>query len=157
MIRTSLAALALAGLVGTASAADLTAVQTVEKVLQVTNEDGSVTETLIEAETVAPGDTVVYTLEYANDGSETAEGVVLTMPVPEQVVLLEGSEIIRDTRVSYSIDGGANFARRENLFVGDGDETRPATADDITHMRWQFQRGIESGQTGEISFRGVLK
>ncbi|MEM1105122.1 MAG: hypothetical protein AAGH87_01940 [Pseudomonadota bacterium] len=157
MIRTCLIALCLPALAGAAFAAELTAEQTVQKVVQSVDENGAVTETFLAADAVAPGDTVLYTLNYANSGPDAAEDVTLTMPVPPQVVLLEGSEFARNTAVAYSIDGGLNFAERENLFVGEGADVRPATAEDITHMQWAFTADISAGQSGAIGFRGVLR
>ncbi|MEM9739324.1 MAG: hypothetical protein AAF829_05605 [Pseudomonadota bacterium] len=157
MIRTSLAALCFAALAGAASAANLTAVQTVQKVVETVDENGSAVEELVEAVTVAPGDTVVYALNYSNSGLESAEGVKLTMPVPEQVVLLEGSELVSGTVVTYSADGGATFIGRADLMVVEDDVSRAATSDEITHMQWYFEDGIAAGEDGQVSFRGLLK
>lgn len=157
MIRTSLAALCLAALAGTATAADLTAVQTVQKVIETVDETGATVETLEDAVAVAPGDTVIYSLAYSNSGAEAAEGVKLTMPVPRQVILLEGSERIAGTVVTYSVDGGDSFMARDDLMVAEGEDVRAATSDDITHMQWLFENGIPAGSEGTISFRGLLR
>ncbi|MEL6567854.1 MAG: hypothetical protein AAFQ22_05505 [Pseudomonadota bacterium] len=157
MIRTSFAALCFAAFAGIASAADLTAVQTVQKVVETVDDTGATVEQLVEATAVAPGDTVVYALSYSNTGEEAAEGVKLTMPVPEQVILLEGYEKTLGTVVSYSADGGETFVAREDLMVGDSDAQNPATAEDITHMQWVFEAGIPAGEEGQVSFRGLLR
>lgn len=157
MIRTSLAALCLAALTATASAVDLTAVQTVQKVIQTFDESGATIETLEDAVAVAPGDTVVYSLSCSNSGAEAAEGVKLTMPVPAQVILLEGSELMAGTVVAYSVDGGETFMAREDLVVADVEESREAAAEDITHMQWSFENGIPAGSDGTVSFRGILR
>ncbi|MEL6663610.1 MAG: hypothetical protein AAFR33_11475 [Pseudomonadota bacterium] len=157
MIRTSLAALFLASLAGTATAADLTAVQTVQKVVVSEDGTGTTVEQLVDAVAVAPGDTVVYSLSYENSGDADADGVKLTMPVPAEVVLLEGSEITRGTTVTYSADGGASYAARADLEVVEGDTTRSALSDEITHIQWLFEDGIPAGEAGTVSFRGVLR
>lgn len=157
MMRTSFAAICFAALAATATAADLTAVQTVQKVIQTVDESGAMIETLEDAVTVAPGDTVVYSLEYAYTGDEAAEGVTLTMPVPEEVVLLEGSEMKAGTVVTYSIDGGETFSSRDALVVGAGEESRAAMADEITHVKWMFEDDVPAGSEGAISFRGLLQ
>lgn len=150
----SIAALALA--TAPAVANGLTATQTVLKQIEIPQEDGTVTTELVEASLIAPGDTVVYLLTYTNGGTEAAEAVALTMPVPTEMSFIERSANVDGTIVTFSVDGGATFARRGELTVTIDGEARNALAEDITHVRWTFEDAIEPGSQGEVSFRAVL-
>ncbi|MEO0465033.1 MAG: hypothetical protein AAF216_00710 [Pseudomonadota bacterium] len=156
MIRFALASLAVLGTAALPAAATLSAEQTVQKLVETVSEDGTVTSQLVTAEEVAPGDMVVYGLNYSNDGEESAEDVSLTMPVPVEVAYVEGSATSEGLKVSFSVDGGETFTSRGDLTVTLDGESRTALAEDITHIQWQFPEGIAGGSEGEITFAAVL-
>lgn len=158
MIRHSVFALSmLAGLAAPAFAEGFTAVQHVERAVVTSDQNGNRDVSFEIAEEVSPGDEVRYRLAYANQGAEAAENVRLVMPVPTQVKLIEGSAQTSDADVTYSVDDGKTFARRGNLTVSIDGIERPATAEEITHIRWTFSQAIPAGQTGDLSYRGVLQ
>lgn len=157
MLRSALVSFAaLALMAGPAMANGLTATQSVLKQVEIVQEDGTVTTELVEASLIAPGDTVVYVLTYTNSGTEAARAVELTMPVPVEMIFIDGSADTGTTDVTYSIDGGDSFAARDALTVMVDGETRDALAEDITHVRWTFMDSIAVGEEGEVSFRAVL-
>ena len=157
MIRAALFALSMTtALVAPAYASGLTAEQNVLKVVETVDESGDTVKSLIPADKVAPGDTVVYALQYANGSEEPAENVKLTMPVPGEVSYLENSATTEGVSVSFSVDGGQNFASRGDLKVSVDGQPREALSTDITHVRWVFEEPIAGGATGEVSFRAVL-
>lgn len=156
MIRFALVSMAALGAAVLPAAATLTAEQTVEKVVEVVAEDGTVTTELVTAEVVAPGDTVIYGLSYANASADPAEDVALTMPVPAQVDYVEGSATTDGVKVAFSVDGGVSFTSRGDLSVSVDGDTRTALAEDITHIQWQFEEGIPAGAEGKITFAAVL-
>jgi len=158
MLRAVLAAVSTAALLaGPAFATGLIAEQTVLKVVEVTTPEGEVETELVSADLVAPGETVQYALSYMNEGADPIEDVVLTMPVPEELRFIDESAQAPDTQVTYSIDGGATFANRTELLIDANGELVPATAEDITHIRWAFTAPIETGEDGAISFQAVLR
>jgi uncharacterized repeat protein (TIGR01451 family) len=68
------------------------AVQTVaEKEIRTLDADGQVKTSLVPADAVVPGDQVVYTVTFTNNGDEPASKIVVTDPVPEQMRYVDGS------------------------------------------------------------------
>lgn len=136
----------------------LTASQVVEKEIVVINDDGSEVTRRAPADTVVPGERIVYTLNYLNDKSEAANDLVLTMPVPGEVKFMEGSADNTASVVTYSADGGQSFAPRQALTVQtDEGQWVPAGAEDVTHVRWLVAGPLNAGETGQLVFKGVLK
>jgi len=79
------------------------------------------------------------------------------MPIPTVVDYVEGSVQESGAIIEYSSDNGETFADRGELIVADAGLERPAAATDITHIRWTFSEAIEAGETGNLSYRGVLR
>lgn len=139
------------------SASALTAEQIVEREVVVTNADGSETVKREKADMVTPGDKVVYSLNYYNDLDKPAENIVLVMPIPGEVTLIEGSAESEGVTTNYSVDGGKTFATRQELMVKTEDnDMRPAKSADITHIRWQVA-SIDVGERGSLVYKGSLK
>lgn len=142
-----------------AAAAGPLTVQTVAQLEQVvTLADGSERTELVAVTTIVPGDEVVYTITFANDGEAPAEAVTITDPVPTQMRYVAGSAFGPGTDVSFSVDGGATFGAPDELSVtGDDGEVRPATAADYTHIRWQMRHPIAAGKRGFARFKAALR
>ncbi|MEM9377948.1 MAG: hypothetical protein AAGA72_17145 [Pseudomonadota bacterium] len=158
MLRATAFALMMIGVVsGTSEASGLTATQTVELATWSVDATGQERLTYEHAEDVAPGEQVRYRIAYVNDGTNAAENVTLVMPVPAEMVLVEGSIETAGSTVRFSADGGARFAARADLMIDDAGTLRPARGDEITHIQWQFDDPIAPAQSGAISFDAVLK
>ena len=141
-----------------APASALSAKQTVEKEIAVTNADG--TETLIRqpAETVAPGERVVYSLHYTNDQAEAVNDITLTMPVPAETTYVEGTADRPGAALVVSTDGGESFVPRGAATVmGEDGQPRRAQASDITHLRWTVAGPVAPGATDALVFKADLK
>lgn len=83
------------------------------------------------------GETVVYRLDFINDEDEPVTDMVLTMPVPAEVTLQDGSADQDGVDTYFFADGGQTFSRRADLMVATDDSTMAsATAADDTHIRW---------------------
>ncbi|MDX1515255.1 MAG: hypothetical protein R3288_00370 [Woeseiaceae bacterium] len=130
---------------------------TVQKEVVVENEDGEKVRYLVPASTVVPGERVVYTITFENVGDEAAENVVITNPIAESLTYVAGSASNGTMRVEFSIDGGKTFAPASELTVVDGDDERPATTKDYTHVRWVMQSELQVGAKGSASFAAVLE
>lgn len=157
MKRVLIAAVLLGSTIMGTSALALTAEQTVEREIVVKNLDGSETVRREVAESVIPGESVVYSINYYNDLDKAAENVVLVMPVPSELTLIEGSADIAGVETTYSADGGQSFAPRENVVVKlEDNTTRAADSGDITHIKWIVAL-ITPDQSGSLSFKGKLK
>jgi len=148
---------AAAFLLGGLSAQALTATQIVEKEVQVSLPSGETDISYQDASLVIPGEVIRYRLDYTNDKTEAASDLVLTMPVPEVVTFIEGSANGPANTITYSIDGGETFSERGELTISDENGSRSATADDVTHIRWFVAGPVAVGESGTLSFKGVLK
>ena len=158
MLRATLLALAAASAVTMPAFANgLSAKQVVERATVSVDVDGNEVRSYALAEEVAPGDEVRYSLSYANTGDEPAEAVSLVMPVPGEVTYIESSVRGAANTVSFSADGGKSFSGRATVATGEGDEARPASADDITHIKWVFSEPVAPSSVGTVSFSAVLK
>jgi uncharacterized repeat protein (TIGR01451 family) len=117
-----------------------------------------VVTTRVEAGKVVPGDEVIYTITFANRGTEPAADVVITNPVPEHMIFTRVEETPRGAVVSMSADGGSRYDAPRNLTVTDAKgQTRPAQESDFTHVRWTFRNPLEPGEAGSVSFRAQLQ
>jgi uncharacterized repeat protein (TIGR01451 family) len=107
---------------------------------------------------VVPGDTVIFTTNYANLGSQPATDVVINNPVAEHMTYVAGSAEGIGTRIEFSINNGKTFARPEQLKIktADGKE-RLAGAADYTHIRWTILGEIGPGAKGFVSYKGKVK
>jgi uncharacterized repeat protein (TIGR01451 family) len=108
---------------------------------------------------VVPGDKVVFTISYANMGSEPANGFRATNPMPAAVQFSS----VNEDWAEVSVDGGQLWGKLDALTVPVAAtatapaSTRGATAEDVTHVRWVFATPIAPGAKGSVSYRGVVK
>lgn len=114
----------------------------------------------VEASTVnvAPGDAVIFSTAYENLGDQPATDVVITNPMPEHMLYLDGSAEGQGTRIELSVDNGKTFAPEGQLKVKDAEgKERPATAADYTHIRWTIEGALPPAAKGSVSFRAKVK
>ena len=134
-------------------------VQTVvEKARLVVADDGSERTELSAVATAVPGDELIYTVVFTNISTETADNVRVTNPIPGELRLVQDSAFGPGTAISFSIDDGASFAAADELLVqlAEG-ESRPATPDDYTHIRWTLKNPLEAGARGFARYRAVVR
>lgn len=113
---------------------------TVSKEKRETASDGTTAVTLVPADTIVPGDRLVYVLTYANTGKEPASNLVVDYPLPEGVsyrAAAEGSQ-----RPLVSADG-VHFAP----------SVSPAS---VKALRWQVPAAVAPGGKGQVSFTATL-
>lgn len=140
------------------SASALTAEQSIAKEVQTVDASGNTVVTYEPAILVVPGETVVYRLDYENNGVDPVSNMVLTMPVPKEILFQDGSAHKEGTTTVFSVDKAASFTSRDGLIVeAVGQDKKPADAADITHIRWMFEVPLQPGEAGQLSFKGVLK
>jgi uncharacterized repeat protein (TIGR01451 family) len=108
---------------------------------------------------VVPGDRIIFTLRYVNNGAEPASGFRATNPMPAPVQFVS----VAEDWAEVSVDGGKSWGKLAELKVtakntdGTGDVLRAATAEDVTHVRWVFTTPIAPGAKGSVSYRGLIK
>ncbi len=128
----------------------------VQKEDVVTAEDGTERVELITAETVLPGEEVIYTVTFANTSDVAADNVVITNPLPAELTYVDGTAGGEGTRVQFSADGGVTFAQATELTVSDNGGERRASPDEFTHIRWVLDAALLPGETGTATFRARL-
>jgi uncharacterized repeat protein (TIGR01451 family) len=111
----------------------------------------------IPAEKVLPGETVYYTITFTNTSDEVADNVVVTNPIAEELMYLDGSAFGPGMDIVFSVDGGETFATADELNVTENGETRTAEAKDFTHVRWVMQNDLAAGAQGTARFAAVLE
>ena len=152
-----LSALAFFAVTATAQEQGHLNVRTIVQKEEVTVSDSGETERrLVEAETVVPGDDLVYTITFQNISDETAENVVITNPIAESLTYVSGSAFGPGALIEFSVDGGQNFDAPGALTIAANDGERQAEPADFTHVRWTMQNDIETGAQGLARFRARL-
>ena len=132
-------------------------VRTVVQKEEVTVTDTGETERkLVPADTVVPGDDVVYTITFTNVSDEIADNIVITNPISENLTYVQGSAFGPGTVIEFSVDNGQNFAAPDELMVGANGGQRPAAAEDFTHVRWTMQNDLQVGAQGMARFKARL-
>jgi uncharacterized repeat protein (TIGR01451 family) len=131
---------------------------TIHREIEVVNEDGEKEIQLVEAGNAIPGDELIFTVTYTNQGTEPAENVVLVNPVPEHTEYIGGSAGDGDATITFSVDDGSSYDLPENLTVtGEDGRPRTAQAQEYTHIRWVRTGPLSSGEGGKVVFRVRLK
>ena len=90
---------------------------TVQKQEVTVNDSGETETRLVAADSVVPGESVVYTITFQNISDEPAANVVITNPISEDLTYVDGSAFGPGTVIQFSTDGGQNFAAANELTV----------------------------------------
>ncbi|NIP15151.1 MAG: DUF11 domain-containing protein [Pseudomonadales bacterium] len=140
------------------AAARVTLSNTVAKFETVQGPAGQAERRLVAADEVFPGDELVYTITFANEGREevAAGSIVITNPIPEVAEYLDGSAAGEDTTITFSVDG-ETFDRPAALTVQRGDSRVVAEAIDYQAIRWAYDQALEPGEFGTVSFAVRLR
>lgn len=130
----------------------------VAKLEQRVDEHGEVKSELVPVTTALPGDEVVYTVTFKNVGGDPAANIRITNPIPAEMQYLADSAFAPGLDVTYSVDGGASYAREEELVVADEyGGNRLAFASEYTHIRWRLTSPLDAGAQGFARFRAVVR
>lgn len=154
-LTTGIALLLLA--ISAAAQSHLDVQTTVHKEEVFVNTAGEEETRLVTAERVVPGETVYYTITFTNISNDSADNVVITNPIAENLVYLDGSAAGEGMDIVFSADGGVSFAAATDLTVTDNGTSRTATAEDFTHVRWVMRNDLAAGAQGIARFAAVLE
>jgi len=107
---------------------------------------------------VAPGDTVIFTVTYINNGDKPATDVAVNNPVPQHMVYVNNSAEGKDAAIDFSVDNGKTYGQLASLKsrTSAGKE-RPASAADVTNIRWIVKKPIPAGTKGSVSYKAKVK
>ncbi|MEH2165709.1 MAG: hypothetical protein V7K41_03340 [Nostoc sp.] len=91
---------------------------------------------------VRPGDVLRYTLSGENKSDRPVKNLTFNQPIPKGMVyVLNSTNVAKNAKVIYSIDGGRSFVENPTIKVtlpGGKVETKPAPATAYTHIRLQI-------------------
>jgi uncharacterized repeat protein (TIGR01451 family) len=122
------------------------------------NEEGQKEIKRVPAVKVIPGEEVIYTIYYSNNGQKMTDNVVITNPLPEHLRYKDSSASGDGAAIVFSVDDGKTFDIPENLKVQDAaGKEFPAIASDYTHIRWVLQNSLPLNAKGQVSFRTILE
>ena len=130
---------------------------TVQKEVVFENAAGEEETRLVQADRVVPGEKVIYTITFTNTSDDTADNVVITNPIAEDLVYVDGSATGEAMDVQFSADDGKTCAAAGDLTVTESGEPRPARAEDFTHVRWVMRTDLAAGAQGTVRFAAVLE
>ncbi len=104
---------------------------------------------------LTPGDPLVVELGYRNTGAAAITGLVLANPLPAGLAY-RGAEA-PSPAPDLSVDG-VRYGPLATLAVAlPGGGTRPATLNDVTHVRWRLPAALAAGAAGRLAFRAVVR
>lgn len=137
-------------------AVELKAVAEME--VEVVNDDGQKEIQRVPAAKVVPGDVVIYTIYYTNNGADSAENFVITNPVPEHMAYLAESAGGENTEITFSVDGGKSYSVPGDLTIADSEgNPKAAGPSDYTHIRWMLNQPVAPEGTGYVFFKAQLE
>lgn len=123
------------------------------KVEKTVSENGVEKKVLADTSVVVPGDHLVFSTYYVNNGNEAVQNFVVTSALSAAVVLTPESAAALD----LSVDGGKTFGKLDGLTVDDGKGgRRAAVAADATHVRWTIP-AIAPRQDGKVEFHAIVR
>lgn len=139
-------------------AIDLKSVSEVE--VMIDNDKGETEVKRVEAAevNVTPGDVVIFTTYYANNGTQPVADLVINNPMPEYMLYIDGTAEGRGTKSEFSVDQGKSFGAPDKLKIkGEDGKERSAGPADYTHIRWTRSEPLPAGGKGSVSFRAKVK
>ena len=110
------------------------------------------------ATTVAPGDTVHYTLRFSNSGDEAATNVKLDNPIDPAQLYQAGSAWGDGAQILFSIDGGQTYKQPASLTWRNTQtgEEQTAPPERYTNIRWVIPT-IPADSGGAVGFSATVK
>ena len=123
-----------------------------------TVKDGKKEIKRVPAKKVAPDGEVIYTTTFKNTIDKAISNIVVTNPVPANMLYTADSATGANTVITYSVDGGKIYDAAEKLTVtGKDGKQRPAQAADFTHIRWVYKGDLSTGKSSDVGFRATVK
>lgn len=148
----------LASLAVPAAALAASPLQIVSSVMveqRVAARDGTTSLRFVAPARVVPGDRVMLVLAYRNTGGQPLTDVVLANPVPSGMTYRGPADGSPAPDLSVN---GTTFGPLASLKVPtSGGGARPATAADVTAVRWRLRTPIAAGAGGRLAFHAVVK
>ena len=110
---------------------------------------------------VHPGEILDWTITSANEGNAPARQYKTIGQIPQGTSFVAGSAVAEyNASVSYSIDGGKNFAAQPTIEEKLADGTKkmiPAPASMYTQVRYDWNDPLAAGSTLSASYKVRVK
>ena len=115
----------------------------------------------VAAQSADPGQKLIFTLQYKNDGNEKATNVKVDNPIPDNTVYIVGSGIGKNSKMLFSIDGGKTYKQPSLLTyeetLANGQKVKKqASPEQYTHVRWVISE-VPPGKAGTVGFQVQMK
>ena len=123
-----------------------------------TIKDGKKEINRLPAKKVAPDGEVIYTTTFKNTLNKPISNIMVTNPIPANMLYSTDSATGANTVITYSVDGGKTYDAPEKLTVAGKDgKQRPAQAADFTHIRWVYKGDLATGKSSDVGFKAKVK
>ncbi len=126
--------------------------------VEIVNENGQKEINYIDSTSIVPGDVVLYTVTYHNQGTEPAGAIIITNPIPEHMLFINESDHGSAAIIKFSVDGGKTFDTADKLSVlTEKGLLRPAIPGDYSHIQWELKKTLNPDVKGVVGYRSKLK
>lgn len=122
---------------------------------EVTDAKGVKTKVLETAGKIIPGTEVFWTVKANNTCQQNSDKVTINNPVPDHMTYVPNSASGPGSDIAFSLDG-KTYAAAAELKVQENGVLRPARADEIRFIRWEFKSALKPGASALAQFRAVL-
>ncbi len=113
--------------------------------------------TYVEPKTAIPGDVILYSIMFKNISDKPVSNIVINDPLPNNSVYITDSATGKNTKISYSIDGGKNYGNPKDLIVKDkSGKSWVAKPEEYTHIRWVYIKPLKPGKKSDVSFKSRI-
>jgi len=123
------------------------------EVIEKTLESGKPQTQWIKPDNIVPGDKIGYKITIKNSSNDAADNLVLSNPIPEHTLYIDGSARGANATIQFSIDkAGKAFAKPSELFVEENGKRILATAKHYTHVKWILNQSIPAGEESSVQY-----
>ncbi len=129
-----------------------------EVIVTTINKDGTKESKRVPAKKVPPDGEVIYTTTFKNTIDKPISNIVVTNPIPANMLYSADSATGANTVITYSVDNGKTYDTPEKLTViGKDGKLRPAQAADFTDIRWLYKGDLATGKSSDVIFKAKVK
>lgn len=157
VLATGIAALLLGSSVSAEESAVTLSTKSYKEVVKI-DSSGAKKIFLEEAKKIVPGDTVVYKNSIINNSNKSVSDMVLNNAIPKYTeYVADSAKCEKDCDILFSVDGGKEFDKPENLMVNEGDKARLALPREYTNVRWILTSALDANSITDVSFKTRLQ
>jgi len=111
----------------------------------------------VAAAKVIPGTQVRYINTLSNKGANAASNLIVDNAIPKEMKYIANSAKCQgNCIITYSVDGGKNYASPKKLFVKKGSRKMRAQEEDYTNIRWVVSK-LNGGTQQSVEYSALLR